>query len=308
LEDSTTSAATTVHTLKRRKKELEKKRGDEQIPTMSGNEEEIDMILSMFSDECERYEGTPDSLIIHLPFHFDLQVTLPPNGYPDERYPQLYVLACPNAQLNALFSQELNKRMKEEIPLGIPMLALLLPLAQTVAEELKESKEKADQARQEEEDEESLAMEREEEYRQQMGIDVWAGDVIVDRRSRFVAHMARVHSLAEVRQVVMYLRSIKSIGCAAHPAIYAYRFTDVNGVLQQDTDDDGESGASIKMAFLMDQLNVDGYVVVVTRWWGGILLGPDRFKHIMEVTKNILLTIPQREKDMAAAAKKKSSR
>ncbi|KPA81567.1 hypothetical protein ABB37_03907 [Leptomonas pyrrhocoris] len=278
---------------------------------MSDHEEEIDMILSMFSDECERYEGTPDSLLIHLPFRFELQVTLPPNGYPDESYPQLYLLSCPNAQLRTIFSQELNKRMRDEIPFGVPMLALLLPLAQTVAEELREAKEKADQAKQAEEDEESLSLQLEEEYRQEMGIDVWSGDVIVDRRSRFVAHMARVHSLADVRRVVMYLRSIKHISCAAHPAIYAYRFTDANGVLQQDTDDDGESGASIRMAFLMDQLSVDGYVVVVTRWWGGILLGPDRFKHIMEVTKNILLTIPEREKQHVAAAtpaKRKSAR
>lgn len=275
---------------------------------MSEGQEEIDMILGMFSDECERYESTPDSFLIHLPFRFELQITLPPKGYPEERYPQLYLLSCPYAQLYALFSQELNKRMRDEIPLGIPMLALLLPLAQRVAEEFKELKEKEDQAKQAEEEEESLRKQRDEERRQTMAIDVWKGDVIVDRRSRFVAHMARVHSLDEVRQVVMYLRSDKQIACAAHPAIYAYRFTDASGVLQQDTDDDGESGASIKMAFLMDQLNVDGYVVVVTRWWGGILLGPDRFKHIMEVTKNILVTIPQREKEMAAATKRNSSR
>ncbi|KPI85603.1 hypothetical protein ABL78_5341 [Leptomonas seymouri] len=275
---------------------------------MSSNEEEIDMILSMFSDECERYDGTADSLIVHLPFRFELQVTLSPKGYPDEAYPQLYVLSSPNAQLNTLFSQELNKRMRDEIPLGIPMLALLLPLAQTVAEELKALREKAEEAKQTEEDEELLSLQHEEKHRQEVGIDVWSGDAIVDRRSRFVAHMARVQSLTDVRRVITYLRSIKQIACAAHPAIYAYRFTDAKGVLQQDTDDDGESGASIKMAFLMEQLNVDGYVVVVTRWWGGILLGPDRFKHIMEVTKNILLTIPEREKGMAAAAVRKSSR
>lgn len=275
---------------------------------MSINEEEVELFLSVFSDECELYEGTPNSIVVHLPFHFELQVTLPPRGYPEERYPELYLLSSPNAQLNTLFSQELHKRMKEEIPLGVPMLTLLVPIAQTVAEELREAKAKAEEVRKAEEDEEALFMQREEELRQELRIPIWSGDVIVDRRSRFVAHMACVHSLAEVQEVVAYLRSIKSIGSAAHPAIYAYRFTDANGVRQQDTDDDGESGASTKMAFLMEQLNVDGYVVVVTRWWGGILLGPDRFKHIMEVTKNILLTIPEREKEMAVAAKRKSYR
>ncbi|GET93594.1 hypothetical protein, conserved [Leishmania tarentolae] len=268
--------------------------------------EEIDMILSIFSDECERYKGAPNSVIVHLPFHFQLQITLPSHGYPDESYPQLYLLSSPNAQLTSTFSQEMNRRMRDEVPLGIPMLALVIPLAQSLAEELKDLKETAEKARQEEAMDEMRQLQRMEDHRRETAIDIWSGEAIVDRGSRFVAHMARVHSIDEVREVVRHLRSIKNIACAAHPTIYAYRFTDTNGILQKDSDDDGESGASIKMMFLLDHLRVDGYVVVVTRWWGGILLGPDRFKHIMEVTKNILLTIPEREEEMAASVKRKS--
>ncbi|KAG5490649.1 hypothetical protein JKF63_00771 [Porcisia hertigi] len=269
---------------------------------MSTNQEEIEMILSMFSDECEGYEGTPDSVVVHLPFHFELQITLPPRGYPEESYPQLYLLSSPNSQMSSAFSAKVNRRMRDELSLGAPMLALLIPLAQSVAEELKELKERTEEARRtgikEGEDQLQLG----EEYRQETRIDIWSGEVIVDRRSQFVAHMAPVHSTDEVGEVVRHLRSIKKIACAAHPTIYAYRFTDANGLLHQDSDDDGESGASIKMMFLLDQLQVDGYIVVVTRWWGGIQLGPDRFKHIMEVTKNILLTIPEREKERATSA------
>ena len=36
---------------------------------------------------------------------------------------------------------------------------------------------------------------------------------------------------------------------------------------------------------MMDVKNV---MVVVSRWWGGILLGPDRFKHINNATRNVL--------------------
>lgn len=274
---------------------------------MSENEEEIDMILAMFSDECERYEGTQDSLVVHLPFRFELQVTLPPQGYPDETYPQLYLLSSPNAQLNGAFTEEVGHRMREEIPLGVPMLALLIPLAQSVAEGLKDTRERAEQARKDQEEQLQEEQQREEEYRLETSLDMWHSDSILDRRSRFMAHMAKVRHLDHVYEVLSYLRSIKSIACAAHPTIYAYRFTDENGLLQQDCDDDGETGASVKMMFLLDQLQVDGYVVVVTRWWGGILLGPDRFKHIMEVTKNILLTIPEREKELAARERRKST-
>ncbi|KAG5464344.1 hypothetical protein LSCM1_00526 [Leishmania martiniquensis] len=272
---------------------------------MSTNEEEIDMILSMFSDECERYEGASNSVIVHLPLHFELQVTLPPRGYPDVSYPQLYLLSSPNAQLASAFSQTIHRRVRDELPLGVPMLALLIPVAQSVAKELKDQKERAEKQRRDEAAEESSQRQREEEYRQETSIDIWAGEAVVDRRSRFMAHMARVHSMDEVREVIRCLRTSKNIASAAHPTIYAYRFTDANGVLQKDSDDDGESGASVKMMFLLDQMRVDGYIVVVTRWWGGILLGPDRFKHIMEVTKNVLLTIPQREREMTASARRR---
>lgn len=35
-------------------------------------------------------------------------------------------------------------------------------------------------------------------------------------------------------------------------------------------------------------MNVKNVMVVVSRWWGGILLGPDRFKHINNATRNVL--------------------
>ncbi|TRY91914.1 hypothetical protein DNTS_029632 [Danionella cerebrum] len=36
-------------------------------------------------------------------------------------------------------------------------------------------------------------------------------------------------------------------------------------------------------------LDVSNVLVVVSRWYGGILLGPDRFKHINNCARNILL-------------------
>lgn len=36
-------------------------------------------------------------------------------------------------------------------------------------------------------------------------------------------------------------------------------------------------------------MNVQNVLVVVSRWYGGILLGPDRFKHINNCARNILV-------------------
>ena len=39
----------------------------------------------------------------------------------------------------------------------------------------------------------------------------------------------------------------------------------------------------------MQILDVRNVMVVVSRWYGGILLGPDRFKHINNCARNILV-------------------
>ncbi|XP_056679789.1 protein IMPACT isoform X2 [Monodelphis domestica] len=43
------------------------------------------------------------------------------------------------------------------------------------------------------------------------------------------------------------------------------------------------------VVFLKQILNVRNVLVVVSRWYGGILLGPDRFKHINNCARNILV-------------------
>lgn len=43
-----------------------------------------------------------------------------------------------------------------------------------------------------------------------------------------------------------------------------------------------------RLSHLMQILDVENVVVVVTRWFGGIHLGPDRFKDINNVARNAL--------------------
>lgn len=275
---------------------------------MSDLEDEIEMILGIYSDECirtaddqdqsEQNSSTKYSIAVYLPFHFQLQIVLPPLSYPDESYPQLFLLSSPNAQLASTFMAEMQKRMKREVPLGVPCLAMVIPLAQTVAEELQATQEEAARELQAQQEMVGELLAKAHETLVTSAIPIWSGETITDRRSKFIAHMAPVSSVDDVHEVVATLRQQKHIAIAAHPTIWAYRFTDANGVVHQNSDDDGEKGASTRMMFLLDQLKVDGYVVVVTRWFGGTLLGPDRFKHIMEVTKNMLLTIPEREKEL----------
>lgn len=59
-------------------------------------------------------------------------------------------------------------------------------------------------------------------------------------------------------------------------------------MIRQDCDDDGENAAGGRLLHLLELLDVKNVVVVVSRWYGGIQLGPKRFKIINNVARRAL--------------------
>ncbi|XP_025938991.1 protein IMPACT isoform X3 [Apteryx rowi] len=133
------------------------------------------------------------------------------------------------------------------------------------------------------------------------------GNPITDRRSTFQAHLAPVVTLqqsrtlhniqdaitprtwSDVKRVLEKLYENKKIASATHN-IYAYRiYCEDKQTFLQDCEDDGETAAGGRLLHLMQILNVHNVLVVVSRWYGGILLGPDRFKHINNCARTILV-------------------
>ncbi|KAM6219871.1 protein IMPACT [Rhynchocyon petersi] len=115
------------------------------------------------------------------------------------------------------------------------------------------------------------------------------GVPITDRRSTFQAHLAPVVCLQQVKMVLSKLYENKKIANATHN-IYAYRiYCEDKQTFLQDCEDDGETAAGGRLLHLMEILNVKNVLVIVSRWYGGILIGPDRFKHINNCARNILL-------------------
>ncbi|CAM2106551.1 unnamed protein product [Caretta caretta] len=115
------------------------------------------------------------------------------------------------------------------------------------------------------------------------------GNPISDRRSTFQAHLAPVVSPKQVKMVLAKLHENKKIASATHN-IYAYRiYCEDKQTYLQDCEDDGETAAGGRLLHLMQILNVRNVLVVVSRWYGGIRLGPDRFKHINNCARNILV-------------------
>ncbi|CAM9699734.1 unnamed protein product [Lampetra fluviatilis] len=115
------------------------------------------------------------------------------------------------------------------------------------------------------------------------------GETITDRRSTFQAHVAPVVTTKQVKLVLRKLLENKKLASATHN-IMAYRIDcPVKHAFLQDCDDDGETAAGGRLLHLLQILDVRDAVVVVSRWYGGVMLGPDRFKHINNCARGVLV-------------------
>jgi hypothetical protein len=100
---------------------------------------------------------------------------------------------------------------------------------------------------------------------------------IVDNRSTFVAHVAPVTSPSQARLfVAQLLASDRRIRAATHN-MTAWRIRGAGAASYQDCDDDGETAAGGRLLHLMQLMGIWDAMVVVTRWYGGVKLGPRRF-------------------------------
>jgi len=117
--------------------------------------------------------------------------------------------------------------------------------------------------------------------------EIHTGPPIEDRKGVFQGHFATIHSSDQVHTVLAKLKSNPKIGRAFHN-MWAYRIRTTNGQIAQDCDDDGEAHAGGRLSHLLDILDCSNHMVVVSRWYGGILLGPDRFKHINNAARSVM--------------------
>lgn len=111
---------------------------------------------------------------------------------------------------------------------------------------------------------------------------------LVDRKSTFIGHLCPCATGHDVEAFLEVLLSNRKIASATHN-IMAFRIQHANGILA-DCDDNGEHGAGKQLLQLLTASKVINVCVVVSRWFGGTQLGPDRFKHINNVARELLVT------------------
>ena len=100
-------------------------------------------------------------------------------------------------------------------------------------------------------------------------------NVLTDRGSKYAVSGRVVASRAEAVDFIKQLKRKKKFAKATHNT-WAVIFADG----EQVKNDDGESGAGALILQMLERQGLHNHMVVVTRWYGGVHLGGDRFRHV----------------------------
>lgn len=116
-----------------------------------------------------------------------------------------------------------------------------------------------------------------------------ASATLTSRASTFVAHAANVSNANTRPSLIKQLMAERpDLETASHNA-WAIRTSFGNSPLvQQASFDDGESGCGKFMLDIMKEAKITNSLVVLTRWFGGVMLGPDRWRLMRECVNDAL--------------------
>ena len=109
------------------------------------------------------------------------------------------------------------------------------------------------------------------------------GEVLRDRGSRYAVSGGPVQGRAGVEAFLAELKREKRYAKATHNT-WACVLTEGGPA----KGDDGEAGAGAVILKMLERAGLHDHVVVVTRWYGGVHLGGDRFAHVVTCVRAYL--------------------
>ncbi|CAL3970890.1 unnamed protein product [Diplocarpon coronariae] len=110
---------------------------------------------------------------------------------------------------------------------------------------------------------------------------------ITSKQSTFVARSISISSTSEANSALQALLSGNQELRDASHNISAWRVQGPHGIIEA-SNDDGESGGGRHILGLMQADNIVGVLLVVTRWYGGIMLGTDRWRIMSQVSREAI--------------------
>lgn len=105
---------------------------------------------------------------------------------------------------------------------------------------------------------------------------------LTDRGSRYAVSGGPVGARAEVKTFLARLKRHKKFARASHNS-WAALLPDGPA-----KGDDGEAGAGMVILHMLEREGLAGHVIVVTRWYGGVKLGGDRFRRVQDAVEHYL--------------------
>lgn len=108
-------------------------------------------------------------------------------------------------------------------------------------------------------------------------------DALRDRGSRYAVSGGPVDGRAGAEAFLADLKRARKFAKATHNS-WACVFSGTGPVKA----DDGESGAGAVILRMLERAGLVDHIIVVTRWYGGVNLGGDRFAHVVTCTRAYL--------------------
>ncbi|CAD5233869.1 unnamed protein product [Bursaphelenchus xylophilus] len=265
--------------------------------------DEVFAVTSVFPDVAA-FDEKKRILTVKLDCDVELKFILLPN-YPFESPPDHRIIA-------PAFMTELQRKISERFRQnyedfkGIPVICQCIADAQNIIDEYQRepASEKAKEDH-EIEDKQVEVVKRPKAVNLSGQRFNWiSGECLEDRKSVFQAHITNVHKKEDPLEALSQLLENGKIARATHN-MYAYVIKLPNGIELSDCEDDGEKGAGPKLLHMLKLMNMENQMIVITRWYGGIHLGPDRFRHICNLAREILVAY---RKDHGEEVEKKSKK
>ena len=110
---------------------------------------------------------------------------------------------------------------------------------------------------------------------------IYHTDIKKEQNSAFQGHCVAVDSKDMIIPAISKLCRDHNVARATHN-IYAYRIENASGGIWENCEDDGEFGAGRRLLNMLWENDVTNKMVIVTRWYGGVHMGPRRFQCILE--------------------------
>lgn len=107
--------------------------------------------------------------------------------------------------------------------------------------------------------------------------------IIEDRGSRYSVSYGKVAGRDDIKLFLKQLKQKKKYATADHNS-WAARISH-EGAIYETKSDDGETGAGMVILRVMQNEGITNCVICVTRWFGGVKLMGDRFKHLQDAAK-----------------------